>query len=73
MKRVTVKSYSLTNDSAAKLTHISEKVDRSTSQTLERILMSMSEKSMLYHARKAPVYSDGAEVDNGTDSRGESI
>lgn len=61
MRKWKITSYSLSPEARAKLKRVSVQVNRCQSHTLERILMSLSEKSMLYHARKAPVY----ETENG--------
>ena len=61
--RVTSTSYSLSPESRGKLERVSYKLNRSQSQTLERILMSLSEKSMEYHARKKPLYMNEGVLD----------
>lgn len=59
---------SLSNDAVRKIDTISDTIGRSRSMVIERIIMSMSEKQMLRHARRTPVYT---EVMNETgDSKG---
>lgn len=67
MKRVQVNSFSLSEDAISKLQSTADKIGRPRSATLERVLMAMSENSMVRYAKKNPVYLDGQQegVNNG--------
>jgi hypothetical protein len=67
MKRVQVNSFSLSEDAISKLQSTADKIGRPRSATLERVLMAMSENSMVRYAKKNPVYPDGQQegVNNG--------
>lgn len=58
-RKVKVHSYSLSDEAAGKLDECSTKLHRSSSQTLERLLMSMTYNVMIRHASRNPVYGDG--------------
>ena len=62
-RKVKVHSYSLSDEAAGKLDECSSKLHRSASQTLERLLMSMSYNVMIRHASRSPIYGDGADND----------
>lgn len=63
-----VYAYSLSEEAAQKINRVAEIVDKNKSLTLERIIMSLSENSMIRHARRRPSYEEQMKgvIENGT-------
>lgn len=66
MKR-TIYSFNLSPVSVSKIDRIAGTLDISRSTALERMLMSMSDSKMSYHAKRKPVYVEDEELDHGND------
>lgn len=74
MNNKKVFAYSLSKEAAAKIDRVADIVDKNRSLTLERIIMSLTENSMVRHARRRPTYDKGDVVNgNSGDNSGKDI
>jgi len=58
-------AFNLSEEAAAKIDRVAGALDQNRSVTLERLIMSIAENSMLRHARRLPTYENKGDLING--------